>query len=309
MARTKQTVRPKDITAIKVAKAELFGPSTNNPSGQLTLVPIGPSEPSEWFSFRSCISAPKVDSDLDSEEEVRKGVPTFISEQSEMAKDSDLWPVPIDLQIENIGLHSEPVVSWCIDYYEKPRSKEGSEIVLRIVFEDNKGKEKTKDLGVVFYTKVYDNVFLEIWWENLRSKQLRKTNFAMALFDRGLLSMKGKGGLLDTWSGTIKEGKDYMDSIDDLRFKLLESKKSMSNVWWFLEQCKKYKLDCGSLGRVPQSVFFKRHTTPKFQFTKYITSKGLKLADHVESTEASTSSLHTGKQGSQTKSDKGPVPT
>ncbi|KAL3699736.1 hypothetical protein R1sor_017758 [Riccia sorocarpa] len=83
----------------------------------------------------------------------------------------------------------------------------------------------------------------------------------------------------------------------------------MSNVWWFLEQCKKYKLDCGSLGRVPQSVFFKRHSDPKFQFTKYITSKGLQLADHVESTEASTSSLHTGKPGSQTKSDKGPVPT
>ncbi|KAL3698027.1 hypothetical protein R1sor_012103 [Riccia sorocarpa] len=210
--------------------------------------------------------------------------------------------------MENIGLHTEPVVSWCIDYYEKPRSKEGSEIVLRIVFEDSKGKEKTKDLGVVLYTKVYDDVFLEIWWENLRSKQLRKTNLAMALFDRGLLAKKGKGGILDSWSGSLTVAKDYSDAIDDLRFKLLESKKSTSNVWWFLEQCKKYKLDCGSLGRVPQSVFFKRHTDPKFQFTKYITSKGLKLADHVESTEASTSSLHTGK-GSQAKSDKGPVPT
>ncbi|KAL3698400.1 hypothetical protein R1sor_012476 [Riccia sorocarpa] len=219
MARTKQTARPKDIKAIKVARAELFGPSTDNPSGQLTLVPIGQSEPSELFSFRSCISAPKVDSNSDPEEEVHKGVPSFISEQSEMAKDSDLWPIPTDLKIENIGLHSEPVVSWCVDYYEKPRSKEGSEIVLRIVFEDSKGKEKTKDLGVVLYTK------------------------------------------------------DYADAIDDLRFKLLESKKSTSNI------------------------------------TEYVASKGLKLGDNVESTEASTSSLHSGKQGSQAKSDKGPVPT
>ncbi|KAL3679203.1 hypothetical protein R1sor_022159 [Riccia sorocarpa] len=90
MARTKQTARPKDIKTIKVARAELFGPSTDNPSGQLTLVPIGPSEPSEQFSFRSCISAPKVDSDSDSEEEVHKGVPSFISEQSEdNAENSD----------------------------------------------------------------------------------------------------------------------------------------------------------------------------------------------------------------------------
>ncbi|KAL3696837.1 hypothetical protein R1sor_010913 [Riccia sorocarpa] len=132
----------------KADRAELFGPSaSDNPSGSVTLVRIGPSEPSECFSFKNCISAPKADSNSYREEEVTKALS-----------------------------HTFP--------------------------------------------------------SNLRD----------------LLSKKGKGGLLDSWAGSLNDAKDYMDAIDDIRFKLLEAKQSTSNFWWFFEQCKKYKLDCKSLG-------------------------------------------------------------
>ncbi|KAL3691238.1 hypothetical protein R1sor_004889 [Riccia sorocarpa] len=203
MARVKQTARKSVPKVVRVDRSELalIGPTPSpNSSGQVTLVRIAQSELTVslarlvFLSFQQCISQPKADSDSDREEVNQEGCPSDL----EMA-DPDNWPLPTDLQIENISDHWEPIVSWCVDYYDRARNQEQKDITLKLVVEDGKGKERMKELGTVFYANAFaDLTMLEVMWENLRNKQLKKSIAAMTLLDRDLLAKKEKGGLRDT---------------------------------------------------------------------------------------------------------------
>ncbi|KAL3685193.1 hypothetical protein R1sor_003215 [Riccia sorocarpa] len=66
------------------------------------------------------------------------------------------------------------------------------------------------------------------------------------------------------------------DGIRDLRFTLLNDKKSKSGMWWFLEKCHNHEIDVKALGKVLVSVIFKK-TDKAFNFEMYMESKGMKV--------------------------------
>ncbi|KAL3679553.1 hypothetical protein R1sor_022509 [Riccia sorocarpa] len=91
---------------------------------------------------------------------------------------AERWPLPSDLQME-IDLHNEPgLVSWVVDYFKRGRNP--PEIVLRVKGAEVVGKEtKAKEVGVVCFTRPND-AGLEIWFEVLKNKQIKRTILPMA---------------------------------------------------------------------------------------------------------------------------------
>ncbi|KAL3675647.1 hypothetical protein R1sor_025595 [Riccia sorocarpa] len=107
---------------------------------------------------------------------------------------AEQWPLPSDLQME-IDLHNEPTVYWVVDYFKRGRNPH--EIILCIKGEEVAVKEtKAKEIGVVCFTRPND-AGLEIWFELLKNKQIKRTILPMATWEHDDLLPKGKGGVQD----------------------------------------------------------------------------------------------------------------
>ncbi|KAL3685600.1 hypothetical protein R1sor_003622 [Riccia sorocarpa] len=158
------------------------------------------------------------------------------------------WHTPEDLDLD-VELHNEPNCGWVIDYFKKIRSD--SEILLRISYKDKDGTEKAKDLGTVCFAQP-NNVGIEVWYEVLRNKQIRKSILSMTTLEIDNLVAKGEGGLQDV-APDLSENYMLADGIRALRFKLLKEQKSKSCMWWFLEKCHKHEIDVKKMGKVPVS--------------------------------------------------------
>ncbi|KAL3675862.1 hypothetical protein R1sor_025810 [Riccia sorocarpa] len=197
---------------------------------------------------------------------------------------AERWPLPSDLKME-IDLHNEPgLVSWVVDYFKRGRNPQ--EIVLRIKGAEVDGKEtKAKDLGVVCFTRP-NEAGLEIWFEVLKNKQIKRTILPMATWEHDDLLPKGKSGVQDFSDDTGTCDK-YSEAISTLRFYLLAEKKSQSSMWEFLELCHKYRVDLSQMGEVAQTFVFKKHSDKNFDFVDYMQKKGLNIT--LPSTETNPS--------------------
>ncbi|KAL3682501.1 hypothetical protein R1sor_000523 [Riccia sorocarpa] len=186
---------------------------------------------------------------------------------------AERWPLPSDLQME-IDLHDEPTASWVVDYFKRGRNPQ--EIVLRIKGPEVVGKEtKVKDVGVVCFTRPND-AGLEIWFELLKNKQIKRTILPMVTWEHDDLLPKGKDGVQDI-SDDIGTNEKYSEALSSLRFKLLFENKSHNNMWEFIELCHTYSVDLTQLGKVAQTLVFKKHSDKNFDFVDYMERKGLKI--------------------------------
>ncbi|KAL3700974.1 hypothetical protein R1sor_018996 [Riccia sorocarpa] len=167
---------------------------------------------------------------------------------------AERWPLPSDLKME-IDLHNEPTGT------------------------------KAKEVGVVCFTRPND-AGLEIWFEVLKNKQIKRTILPMATWEHDDLLPKGKGGVQDM-SDDIGTNEKYSKALSSIRFKLLLEKKSQSSMWEFLELCHKYSIDLTQLGKVAQTLVFKKHSDKNFDFVDYMERKGLKIT--LPSTETNPS--------------------
>ncbi|KAL3676408.1 hypothetical protein R1sor_026356 [Riccia sorocarpa] len=285
MARCKQTARKVPIKTVTVDISETtpinFSPSAVPLSGKVTLRRLDPSDPA--FSRYTWGTGSSITTD---------------------AMAAERWPLPSDLKME-IDLHNEPgLVSWVVDYFKRGRNP--PEIVLRIKGAEVERKEtKAKDLGIVCFTRPND-AGLEIWFEVLKNKQIKRTILPMATWDHDDLLPKGKGGVQDI-SDDIGTNDNYSEAISNLRFKLLLEKKSQSSMWEFLELCHKYIVDLSLMGKVAQTLVFKKHSDKNFDFVDYMEKKGLKIT--LPSTETNpTGAAGTSTSGEGSKKLKGKAP-
>ncbi|KAL3697587.1 hypothetical protein R1sor_011663 [Riccia sorocarpa] len=213
------------------------------------------------------------------------------------------WPLPSDLKME-IDLHNEPgLVSWVVDYFKRGRNPQ--EIVLRIKGAEVEGKEmKAKDLGVVCFTRP-NEAGLEIWFEVLKNKQIKRTILPMAMWEHDDLLPKGKGGVQD-FSDDIGTCDKYSEAISTLRFYLLGEKKSQSSMWEFLELCHKYRVDLSQMGKVAQTLVFKKHSDKNFDFVDYMQKKGLNITlPNIETNPSQSGAAGTSTSGDGSKKLKG----
>ncbi|KAL3682992.1 hypothetical protein R1sor_001014 [Riccia sorocarpa] len=214
------------------------------------------------------------------------------------------WPLPSDLKMK-IDLHNEPgFVSWVVDYFKRGRNP--PEIVLRIKGAEVVRKEtKAKDLGVVCFTRPND-AGLVIWFEVLKNKQIKRTILPMATWEHDDLLPKGKGGVQDI-SDDIGTNDKYSEAISSLKFKLLQKKKSQSSMWEFLELCHKYSVDLTQLGKVAQTLVFKKHSDKNFDFVDYMEGKGLKITLQTNPSQSGAAGTSTSGEGSKKLTGKAPV--
>ncbi|KAL3691571.1 hypothetical protein R1sor_005222 [Riccia sorocarpa] len=232
MARCKQTARKVPIETVTVDISETtpvnFSPSSVPLSGKVTLRRLDPGDPD--FGRYTWGAGSSITTD---------------------AMATEGWPLPSDLKME-IDLHNESwLVSWVVDYFKRGRNSP-QEIVLRIKGAEVEGKEtKAKDLGVVCFTRP-NEAGLEIWFEVLKNKQIKRIILPMATWEHDDLLPKGKDGVLD-FSDDIGTNDKYSDAIRTLRFYLLAEKKSHSIMWEFLELCHKYSVDLSQMGKVAQT--------------------------------------------------------
>ncbi|KAL3693798.1 hypothetical protein R1sor_007449 [Riccia sorocarpa] len=280
MARCKQTARKVPIETVTVDISETtpinFSPSAVPLSGKETLRRLDPSDPA--FSRYTLGAGSSITTD---------------------AMAAERWPLPSDLKME-IDLHNEPgLVSWIVDYFKRGRNL--PEIVLRIKGAEVERKEtKAKDLGIVCFTRPND-VGLEIWFEVLKNKQIKRTILPMATWDHDDLLPKGKGGVQDI-SDDIGTNDNYSEAISNLRFKLLLEKKSQSSMWDFLELCHKYSVDLSQMGKVAQTLVFKKHSDKNFDFVDYMEKKGLKITlPSTETNPSGAAGTETSDEGSKLK--------
>ncbi|KAL3693301.1 hypothetical protein R1sor_006952 [Riccia sorocarpa] len=177
------------------------------------------------------------------------------------------WPLPSDLKME-IDLHNEPgLVSWVVDYFKRGRNP--PEIVLRIKGARTKETRRRPKISGL-----------------LNNKQIKRIILPMATWDHDDLLPKGKGGVHDIFDD-IGTNDNYSEAISNLRFKLLLEKKSQSSMWEFLELCHKYSVDLSLMGKVAQTLVFKKHSYKNFDFVDYMKKKGLKIT--LPSTETNPS--------------------
>ncbi|KAL3683109.1 hypothetical protein R1sor_001131 [Riccia sorocarpa] len=121
----------------------------------------------------------------------------------------------------------------------------------------------------------------------------------MATWEHDDLLPKGKGAIQDI-SDDIGTNDKYSEALSSLRFKLLLDKKSQSSMWEFLELCHKYSVDLTQLGKVAQTLVFKKHSDKNFDFVDYMERKGLKIT--LPSTE--TNPLQSGAAGTSTSGER-----
>ncbi|KAL3684775.1 hypothetical protein R1sor_002797 [Riccia sorocarpa] len=210
------------------------------------------------------------------------------------------WPTPEDLDLD-VELHNEPNCGWIIDYFKKIRSD--FEILLRISYVDKDGTEKAKDLCTFCFVRPND-VGIEVWYEVLRNKQIRKSILSMSTLEIDDLVAKGEGGLQDV-APDLSENYMLEDGIRALRFKLLRYQKSKSCMWWFLEKCHKHEIDVKKLGKVHVSVIFKK-TDKGFNFVMYMESKGMQVtaAEAGETSQPESSKKKKSKKTSEAEKPK-----
>ncbi|KAL3677175.1 hypothetical protein R1sor_027123 [Riccia sorocarpa] len=277
MARCKQTARKVPTETVTVDISETtpinFSPSSVPLSGKVTLRRLDPGDPD--FSRYTWGAGLSITTD---------------------AMAAERWPLPSDLKME-IDLHNEPgLVLWVVDYFKRERNPK--EIVLRIKGAEVERKEtKAKDLGVVCFTRP-NEAGLEIWFEVLKNKQIKRTILPMATWEHDDLLPKGKGGVQD-FSDDIGTCDKYSEAISTLRFYLLAEKKSQSSMWEFLELCHKYRVDLSQMGKVAQTLVFKKHSDKNFDFVDYMQKKGLNIT--LPSTETNPS--QSGAAGTSTSGD------
>ncbi|KAL3698788.1 hypothetical protein R1sor_012864 [Riccia sorocarpa] len=277
MARCKQTAKKVPIETVTVDISETtplnFSPSSVPLSGKVTLRRLDLDDPD--FSRYTWGAGSSITID---------------------AMAAERWTLPSNLKME-IDLHNEPgLVSWVVDYFKRGRNPQ--EIVLRIKGAEVEGKEtKAKDLGVVCFTRP-NEAGLEIWFEVLKNKQIKRTILPMATWEHDDLLPKGKGGVQDFSADTGTCDK-YSEAISTLRFYLLAEKKSQSSMWEFLELCHKYRVDMSQMGKVAQTLVFKKHSDKNFDFVDYMQKKGLDIT--LPSTETNPS--QPGAAGTSTSGD------
>ncbi|KAL3695796.1 hypothetical protein R1sor_009872 [Riccia sorocarpa] len=121
----------------------------------------------------------------------------------------------------------------------------------------------------------------------------------MATWEHDDLLPKGKGGVLD-FSDDIGTNDKYSDAIRTLRFYLLAEKKSHSRMWEFLELCHKYSVDLSQMGKVAQTLVFKKHSDKNFDLVDYMQRKGLTIT--LPSTKTNPS--QSGAAGTSTSGDR-----
>ncbi|KAL3696641.1 hypothetical protein R1sor_010717 [Riccia sorocarpa] len=178
MARCKQTAGkiPEEVVIVDISETIPLNhsPSSIPQTGKITLRRLDPSDPTfSYYTNRAGSSLTNVD---------------------DMA--AQRWHLPSDLNIE-IEWHHEPVVSWVVDYLKRRHTNLPPEIVLRTKGKNAEGKEtKAKEVGVVCFTRPNDSG-LEIWYELLKNKHIKKTILPMATLDLDDLASQGKGGLQD----------------------------------------------------------------------------------------------------------------
>ncbi|KAL3678171.1 hypothetical protein R1sor_021127 [Riccia sorocarpa] len=120
---------------------------------------------------------------------------------------AEQWPLPSDLQME-IELHNEPTVSWVVDYFKRGRNP--PEVVLHIKGEEVAGKEtKPKEVDVVCFTRSND-AGLEIWFELLKNKQIKRTILPMATWEHDDFLPKDKALIFKKHSDKNFDFADYM---------------------------------------------------------------------------------------------------
>ncbi|KAL3697560.1 hypothetical protein R1sor_011636 [Riccia sorocarpa] len=228
MACCKQTARKVPIETVTVDLSETtplnFSPSAVPLSGKVTLRRLDPGDPD--FSRYTWGAGASITTD---------------------AMAAERWPLPSDLKMK-IDLHNEPgLVSWVVDYFKHGRSP--PEIVLRLKGPEVVRKEtKVKEVGIVCFTRPND-AGLEIWFEVLKNKHIKRTILPMVTWEHDDLLPKGKGGVQDI-SDDIGTNDKYSEALSSLRFKLLFENKSHSSMWEFLELCHTYSVDLTQLGKV-----------------------------------------------------------
>ncbi|KAL3697208.1 hypothetical protein R1sor_011284 [Riccia sorocarpa] len=186
---------------------------------------------------------------------------------------AERWSLPSDLKME-IDLHNEPTVSWVVDYFKHGHNP--PKIVLRIKGAEVVGKEtKAKEVGVVCFTRPND-AGLEIWFEVLKNKHIKRTILPMATWEHDDLLPKGKGGV--------------QDISDDIG--------TNDNV------------DLTQLGKVAQTLVFKKHSDKNFDFVDYMERKGLKItlpSTETNPSESGAAGTSTSGEGSKTLKGKAPM--
>ncbi|KAL3696164.1 hypothetical protein R1sor_010240 [Riccia sorocarpa] len=152
-----------------------------------------------------------------------------------------------------------------------------------------------------------NDVGLEIWFEVLKNKQIKRTILPMATWEYDDLLPKGKGGVQDI-SDDIGTNDNYSEAISNLRFKLLLEKKSQSGMWEFLELCHKYSVDLSQMGKVAQTLVFKKNSDKNFDFIDYMERKGLKITlPSTETNPSGAAGTSTSGEGSKKLKGKAPV--
>ncbi|KAL3678708.1 hypothetical protein R1sor_021664 [Riccia sorocarpa] len=192
---------------------------------------------------------------------------------------------------EDIGVNEYPSSSR--SYRDHFSSSSSSSEDTELNAEDKKGNVRAKELGIVFYACKANAGFIELWWEQLRNKKLQKSILPMAGIDKSSLGGVGEGGVVDhglNVDDVITEDA-LADSLNRLRSQLIKDGKSNSHVWWFIELCYNNQVEPTLIGRLPTSKLFKRVTDKKFDFHKYLASRGIKrLPSQQGSTVQSTGS-------------------
>ncbi|KAL3676033.1 hypothetical protein R1sor_025981 [Riccia sorocarpa] len=140
------------------------------------------------------------------------------------------------------------------------------------------------------------------------NKQIKRTILPMATWEHDDLLPKGKGGVQD-FSDDIGTNDKYSDAISTLRFYLLQEKKSQSSMWEFLELCHKYSVDLSQMGKVAQTLVFKKHSDKNFDFVDYMERKGLKITlPSIETNPSQSGAARTSTSGEGSKKLKGKAP-
>ncbi|KAL3690963.1 hypothetical protein R1sor_004614 [Riccia sorocarpa] len=100
----------------------------------------------------------------------------------------------------------------------------------------------------------------------------------MAGIDKSSLGGVGDGGVVDHGLdvGDVITEDALAESLNRLRSQLIKDGKSNSHVWWFIELRHNNQVEPGVIGKLPTSVLFKRVTDKKFDFHKYLVSRGIK---------------------------------
>ncbi|KAL3694593.1 hypothetical protein R1sor_008244 [Riccia sorocarpa] len=122
--------------------------------------------------------------------------PSSSNQQQMTQRAATTWPRPSDFSLEKIDVHTEEhLEGWVVDYMKRARLST-PEIVLKLKVVENE-KEKTKEMGIVCHSFRKEDGLLEVWWEYLKNKSLRKSILPMAKLDTDQLTVKDGGGLRD----------------------------------------------------------------------------------------------------------------